>query len=56
MGKSKAKKRTFKQFLKDKDIEISLKKYFVDENRDAYRLYLIFQGQKYFLHFHIFYQ
>ncbi|MBR3143029.1 MAG: PTS sugar transporter subunit IIC [Clostridiales bacterium] len=31
MGKSKAKqKRTVKQFLKDKDIEISLKKYFVD--------------------------
>ena len=30
MGKTKAKKRTFKQFLEDKDIEVSLKKYFVD--------------------------
>ncbi|MBR3247317.1 MAG: PTS sugar transporter subunit IIC [Clostridiales bacterium] len=30
MGKSKSKKRTFKKFLADKDIEISLKKYFVD--------------------------
>ena len=30
MGKTKAKNRTFKQFLEDKDIEVSLKKYFVD--------------------------
>ena len=30
MSTSKAKKRTFKQFLEEKDIEITLKKYFVD--------------------------
>ena len=30
MGKSKAKKRTFKEFLASKDIKVSAKTYFVD--------------------------